>query len=493
MSNININTIYALIKLNYNEVKITGFKEDFGIYIFSIKWKNKHVLCPKCWIKNNKRKDLVNYTWKQNLKHIWMSCKQMIELNVTRRYFRCKNCKSCYMEYFSFDTISWLHTFEFQQFVIYWRWHMSWLQIAKDTKCSASKIHQILKKINPLQINKDWLDLMNKLEKIYLGIDEHSFKWKDMILVIVELKEKKPIAVLENTKVETIENWIKSLPENIKKKIVWISTDMNKWYKNIFERQIPKILSTVDKYHLVQEANRMVDEVRQLNVRLLQTKIVKPDEKIKYWKIPKKVLQTKENKELTEKLKSNKYKPKENNILQEKDILPQDLKNWEWEIIEYKEITLDYFLNTGYRKLFMKKESNLSWIQKLRLRQVFKEFDYKWYMAEAWVAKERLIDALDTLNIIEIVDIMKDCITSEHYRIRAFWRTLKRWMKQLETYCKHSTKEFKFTNAYTESFNWDCKVQKRVSRWFRHKSNYFRKLCARNSFKYNSVNISHFP
>lgn len=493
MSSISINTLYAIIKLNFKEIIITDFKEDNGTYIFSVRSKLKYWFCSKCWCKSYKRKDLLYYKAKSNLKHIRMSTRCNIELNVTRRYFRCTHCNDCFMERFSFDSTSGLHTKEFEQFVIYWWWHMSWLQIAKDTKCSASKIHKIFNKIDPFQINKDWLELMKDLDKIYLWVDEHSFKGKDMILVIVEIRLKKPIAIIENTTIDTIQNWIKSLPDEIKCKIVWISTDMNKWYKNIFEKEIPKILSTVDKYHLVQESNKMMDEVRQLNIRLLQTKIVTPDEKIKYWKIPKNSLSWKEGKKIKQEIINNKYKSKENHLINEKDILDEDLKDKNWNKIDYKEITMDYFLNVWYRKLFLKKESNLNSIQKLRLRQIFKEFDYKWYMAEAWVAKERFIDALDTLDINEIVDVMKDCITSEHYRIRTFWRTLKRWMKQLETFCKHSTKEFKFTNAYTESFNWDCKVQKRVSRWFIHKKNYLRKLCARNSSKYNNVNISHFP
>ena len=493
MSSISIHTIYAIIKLNYKEVVITDFKQEYNKFIFSIRSKLSYWTCTKCWFRSYKRKDLIDYKGKTNLKHMRMSSSCIIELNVTRRYYKCENCKECFIENFSFDTIRWLHTKEFEKFVIYWWWHMSWLQIAKNTNCSASKIHKILKKIDPFQINKDWIELMEKLDKIYLWVDEHSFRWKDMILVIVEIKERKPIAIIEKTTIDAIQNWIKSLPDKIKNKIIWISTDMNKWYKNIFEKEIPKILSTVDKYHLIQEANRMVDEVRLVNVRLLQTKIVTPDEKIKYWKIPKNTLKTKERKQIKQEIKNNKYKEKEKNLINEKDILADDLKDKNWDTIEYKEITMEYFLNVGYRKLFLKKEANMNWIQKLRLRQIFKEFDYKWYMAEAWVAKERLIEALDTLDINEIVDIMKDCITSQHYRIRTFWRTLKKWMKQLETYCKYSTKEFKFTNAYTESFNWDCKVQKRVSRWFKHKNNYLRKLCARNSLKYNNVNILNFP
>jgi hypothetical protein len=87
--------------------------------------------------------------------------------------------------------------------------------------------------------------------------------------------------------------------------------------------------------------------------------------------------------------------------------------------------------------------------------------------------------ALDELDIEEINDVMNDCLESEHYRVKWFWWTLQRRHKQLSNYCSCSSKDFKFTNAYTESFNNQCKVAKRVSHWFRNKDNYLRKLSSR--------------
>ena len=62
-----------------------------------------------------------------------------------------------------------------------------------------------------------------------------------------------------------------------------------------------------------------------------------------------------------------KYKNKAEQRLKIADINPKDLINSKWEIVEYKEITADYFIEKWYRLLFMYREKNLSWIQKLRL------------------------------------------------------------------------------------------------------------------------------
>jgi hypothetical protein len=89
---------------------------------------------------------------------------------------------------------------------------------------------------------------------------------------------------------------LKDLPEDIKDKVVWVSSDMNKWYKNVVEQEYPNVLSTVDKYHLFQEANKMVDDVRQLNTWLIKMWFIKPVDLVKHWRIPSELLRGKKNK-----------------------------------------------------------------------------------------------------------------------------------------------------------------------------------------------------
>jgi transposase len=174
-----------------------------------------------------------------------------------------------------------------------------------------------------------------------------------------------------------------------------------------------------------------------------------------------------------------KYKQKEAHLLKDEFIRDEELIKQNGEIWEYREITEDTFLNRWYKSLFWTKEKNLSGIQKLRLRQILREFDPHWFLWDAWQYKEWFCEALDELDIAEIRRVRNECLESQHYRIQGFWKTLLKRDKQLEAFCTHSTKDFKFTNAYTESFNNQCKVAKRVSHGFRNRENYLRKLSAR--------------
>ena len=180
------------------------------------------------------------------------------------------------------------------------------------------------------------------------------------------------------------------------------------------------------------------------------------------------------------------YKEKVHHYLKDEYINPKYLIDRRWRRIEYREITLDYFLNNGYKQLFRIKEVRMTGLQKLRIRQILHEYDPHGYLTMAWVNKEKFLEWLDNLDIDMIREVRRDCLESEHYQIRWFGRTLERWDKQLENYCKYSTQDFKFTNAVTESLNNQCKVAKRVSMWFRHKNNYKRKLASRFCSKFKS-------
>lgn len=287
--------MHDILKLDSKKIKIINFEDWWRTLFFTIKGINRYVECPMCKCKTDKRQDRLEHLQKPTWKHIYLSDNRMIELRLVRRYFRCHKCWSHFMEKFDFEVEKWNHTKHFESDVMVERGYMSWCQIARNTQCSAKKIHSILHNIDPEAINKQWLEIMNSLKQIFLGIDEHSFHGRDYVLVITEIKERKPLAVLPDNKIETLKKRLKALPNEVKDKITWITTDMNKWYKNVVEWEHPNILSTVDKYHLFQEANRMMDDVRNLNTWLIKMWFVQPIDLVKHGKVPKELMKGKKN------------------------------------------------------------------------------------------------------------------------------------------------------------------------------------------------------
>jgi len=68
---------------------------------------------------------------------------------------------------------------------------------------------------------------MEGLDEIYLWVDEHSFSWHDMVLIITELKTGQLLAVLDWITKEKLDHWIwHVVPIKCHQKILWYSTDM---------------------------------------------------------------------------------------------------------------------------------------------------------------------------------------------------------------------------------------------------------------------------
>ena len=473
--------IEEIIKLDFKKVMITNFEVKEEKLIFTVEWKNKGCSCPKCWIRTTKRQDLDIYKSKTPLKHLVLSDNRLISIITHKRYFRCKKCSSHFLEVFDFEAKNWLHTKTFESYVLSSWWYMSGCQIARNTKSSPYKIHKILSQIDPQGLNKRWLEIMERLDEIFLWLDEHSFRWKDMILIITELKQKEVLAILPGITKKILDWWLRSLPDRIKKKIKWFSTDMNKGYRNSVQKEIWVDCYTVDKYHLVQEVNKMMYDILNLNKWLIKMDFVHIDDLFKNWRIKKDLMRkTKKKLKKGNQKDFKKYKKKIDNIIKPEFIEKNRLYNSKWFKINFKEITLDYYINwPTYKTLFCMREKNMSWYQKLRLRQITRDFDYNNFLKEARVLKENFIDALDEKNIEDIDRIIKEALDSEHYRIQQFGRTLTNWYAWIANFCKYSTKEFIFTNAYTEGLNCQCKIAQKVSYGFRYKMNYFRKLTAK--------------
>lgn len=479
-----------ILNLNWKKVKIFWIYEESKRLVFKIRWKYNNTTCPNCGLNTNKRQDKKLHKQKKLLNHMPYGWDKMIFLEVHKRYFRCTNCNKRFCEKFDFESEHWIYTKHFEQYIQWNWWFLSWNKMSELYQIWNSTIDSILDRIDKELINKRWIEIIKSLDEVRLWVDEHSFSWRDMILIITELKTSDVLAIIDWITKEKLDNWILHvLPLNQHEKIKWYNTDMNKGYAKSLDEICGNPIWWVDKYHLGQEANRVVDYVRDISINSLAMNFVKLEDIHKLWKrawtkITTKDIKTLNNNQSEKKKKvMQKYKDKAEQRLNIENINPKDLLNSKWEVAEYKEITADYFIEKWYRLLFMYREKNLSWQQRLRLNQIFAEFDYWGYLQEAWTLKEDFYDALDNLDLDEIDRIRDDCLNSEHRRLKKFWETIVRWYKWIKWYIENSSKNFKFTNALTEWINNICKVAKRVSHGFKTKDRYIKKLVARFCLK----------
>jgi len=488
----NITHFKQITNLSKSNITLTDIKIEEKKIVLSVRWRYTTSICPHCWIKTSKRKDKQLHKQKTNIKHMPYGWDKMIELELHKRHFRCPKCNKDFYERFDFESQFWYYTTHFERYVQWNRWFTSGNKISELYQTSNSVIYSILERIDVNMLNVRGMKIIEELEEIYLWVDEHSFSGHDMVLIITELKTKQVLAVLDGITKEKLEAWIWSIPLKYHIKIKWYATDMNKWYANSLKQIIGNPLQSVDKFHLFWEANKMVFDVKEISDWALKMNFVKAGDAHtlwkKAWKIGKNI--TKENiqdlnnaQDKTKIEGMKKYKDKADMRIKPESLQNNPLFNSRWEETSYNEITLPYYLEKTYKLLFVKREKNLSDIEKLRLNQIFREFDYLGFLAEVWTLKEDFMDAMDNKDLKEIDRIKEDCLKSEHYRMKQFWRTLTRWYEWIKWFFTLSCDTFKFTNALTEWINNLCKVAKRQAHWFKLKTMYLKKLVARFCIK----------
>ncbi|MDQ7023043.1 MAG: hypothetical protein Q9M97_05960 [Candidatus Gracilibacteria bacterium] len=108
-----------------------------------------------------------------------------------------KIVKQIFDEKFDFMSNFGQYTNDFEKY-IQWNWSfVSGNKLAELYQASNGLIHSILDRIDENLINEKGIEIMEKLDEIYLGVDEHSFSGHDMVLIITELKTGQLLAVLD--------------------------------------------------------------------------------------------------------------------------------------------------------------------------------------------------------------------------------------------------------------------------------------------------------
>lgn len=119
----------------------------------------------------------------------------------------------------------------------------------------------------------DWDLLLPSEGSIYLSIDEHSFRGRDLVITVASLAPRQLIAILPDQKQRTLRDWLRSLPEAIKERIAGVCIDLRESYRSLLTKELPQAQVVADHFHLIADANRRLDETRRLEQSETRTTI----------------------------------------------------------------------------------------------------------------------------------------------------------------------------------------------------------------------------
>jgi len=309
--------------------------------ILCVRSPRNKALCPYCSNGTNK----VHQRHNRRLKHSWLEDKTVI-LMIKKRRFYCSFCKRPFSEYLPGINRK-RSSLNFRINAIKELSKSSFNNLAHKLGVSASNLVSIMHEVSALK-KTAW-----PRKDFVLGIDEHSFRGRDLVITITDLTNRRLLAVLKSDNQSELIKFITNMPNEAKTKVIEVCIDMNRSYLKAAEKYLKDTFITIDRFHVVKEANRILDQSRS---------IIASFENKKYKKIPRLLL----------------FKGKEKLTEKEKQKLKQ--------IFSY------------YHKFPKMKEA---WIVKEQIRELYRKNNRK----EAERFLNRIINILETERIGALADL----------------------------------------------------------------------------------------
>jgi len=227
--------------------------EDEKQIIIPCRSARRLAICPVC----AKSCQKIHQVSKRNVKHGMFNYQQLI-LTLTVRRFKCKNCGKVFTESFPGITRDRSST-NLKIQILDWLRRNSFNFVSEQFRVSSTTIVRYLLKMNG-QTKIDWATA----NVTKLGIDEHSFRGRYLIITITDLSNRKLLAILKSDSQRTLAEFINEIPKKYRAKIDEVCIDLRTSYKTVVRKMLPQADLTADRFHVETLARRALDEIRTI-------------------------------------------------------------------------------------------------------------------------------------------------------------------------------------------------------------------------------------
>lgn len=245
-----INKLFKLQGLLAGKIE---FNDKDQQIILNVRNPRRIAKCPYC----NKSTKKIHQISNRRIKHSIVD-EKIIVLDLTTRRFKCCHCKKIFTEKFVGINRK-CTTANFRLQLLKWLQRNSFRYIGQTFDISPSTLVRYLLEMNG-DIEIDW----ENVDVTKIGIDEHSFRGKRLIITITDLSNKKLLAVLKGDSQRHLEEFLMKIPNKYRVKINEACTDLRQSYKTVIDKCLPNAIHTADRYHVETLFRRMLDDIRSV-------------------------------------------------------------------------------------------------------------------------------------------------------------------------------------------------------------------------------------
>ena len=133
----------------------------------------------------------------------------------------------------------------------------SFSQVKRDLGVNYTSLRRLLEK----EIDGGASSFLPLEEEIFLGIDEHSFKHREVVYMVTEVKKRRVLRILQDDRIATLKAFLIKIPKD---KVKEVCIDMKEGLRKVAEALFPEAKVVVDSFHVVADSNRRMDEARRI-------------------------------------------------------------------------------------------------------------------------------------------------------------------------------------------------------------------------------------
>ncbi len=224
--------------------------------ILRVALKKSHVRCPFC---GRLKQGCYEKGKVRRVKHQYWG-KKVVILEGRKSRWWCKHCQRSFTEIWP-GVKKWSRKSEEAEFqILDLLKGKSFRRLQEENGISDHEARYLLSKVDTAPT---WHEEKDK-KAIRLGIDEHSFRGRNLVITVTNLSQRRLKSVLPDDRQASLRAWIRAIPVRIKPRIEEVCIDLKESFLAVLEQELPKADVVADHFHVIQDANRRLDENRRL-------------------------------------------------------------------------------------------------------------------------------------------------------------------------------------------------------------------------------------
>lgn len=247
--------------------KIKGIEVEGKEILIRVELKRRTGTCPGC---RKRTRRLHQYQGERKVWHKMVGEFRVYLVGRKRRWW-CERCQKAFTEEWPAVRKWSRRTLAAESEILRLLRDNSFRRVEERYGISDEVSRRVLRRLN---IGSGW-EAESRERKIRLGIDEHSFRGRDLVITVTNLKRRRVVAVLPDDRQETLRQFISQIPDSIRGKVEEVCVDIKPGFIEVIKKKLPEADIVIDRFHVVQDANRRLDEARRIEQEAVRKPIKK--------------------------------------------------------------------------------------------------------------------------------------------------------------------------------------------------------------------------